>query len=433
VLNKYFIFYPPIGDSCTFFSNKLISVPSTPQHDTALFNRLLEKGLSPADTEALMDWLGSETPDPAAAELILKQLQQPVAQQAINPALLAALDAKLPAILSQPRVHTIQKPPLVKRAWVRYAAACILLLSGAAAAWFFTKPAQQQLTVHRIPVKNDVGPGMAGAVLTLDDGSTVLLDSLGNGVVATQNGSKLVLKNGQLVYDGAQHAAGEIAYNTMTTPKGRQFKLVLPDGTNVWLNAASSLRYPVAFTGKERKVEVKGEAYFEVAKLADPVTGVRMPFRVKVNNHTEIEVLGTHFNINAYEDEANMNTTLLEGAVRVINGGEQALLKPGQQARVPGGPQAGKTNIEIVENADVEKVMAWKNGVFNFNDASLAEVMRQLERWYNIEVVYEQGVPKLEFIGKMGRDLPLSDVLRGLEMSKVHFRLEEGRRVIVLP
>jgi ferric-dicitrate binding protein FerR (iron transport regulator) len=215
----------------------------------------------------------------------------------------------------------------------------------------------------------------------------------------------------------------------MSTPKGRQFQLVLPDGTKVWLNAASSLRYPTVFDGRLRTVEVTGEAYFEVAKLVNPSTGQRVPFHVKVNNKTEIEVLGTHFNINSYDDESAVSTTLLEGSVRVVNGLEKAVITPGQQARI----ETGSSHIKIVPDANVEKVMAWKNGVFDFQDATLEEVMRELQRWYNIDVVYEKGVPQLEFIGRMGRDLSLASVLNGLELSRVHFRIEEGRRLVVLP
>jgi hypothetical protein len=277
------------------------------------------------------------------------------------------------------------------------------------------------------PVKNDIAPGKQGAILTLADGRTVVLDSLGNGVVASQGGTKVVLNNGRLAYNTEGAATAEPAYNTMTTPKGRQFQVTLPDGTKVWLNAASSLRYPTAFTGKERTVDVTGEAYFEVAPMLSG-SGDRMPFIVKINDATQVQVLGTHFNINAYKDEATINTTLLEGSVRIVNGGEKAILRPGQQA------QTGlSTRIKIVADANVEKVMAWKNGVFDFQDATLEEVMRQLQRWYDIDVVYEKGIPKLEFIGKMGRDLSLAEVLGGLQLSKVHFRLEEGRRLVVLP
>ena len=161
-----------------------------------------------------------------------------------------------------------------------------------------------------------------------------------------------------------------------------------------------------------------------------------MPFLVKINDATQVQVLGTHFNINAYKDEATINTTLLEGQVRIVNGGEKAVLKPGQQAQTGQSLQAGgghSSRINIVADANVEKVMAWKNGVFDFQDATLEEVMRQLQRWYNIDVVYEKGIPKLEFIGKMGRDLSLAEVLGGLQLSKVHFRLEEGRKLVVLP
>jgi len=308
------------------------------------------------------------------------------------------------------------------------AAAAILLLTGTL---FFlqlsNKSSKQKVSapVAAIPaVKNDVAPGKEGAILTLNDGRTVVLDSLGNGIVTDQNGAKVVLNNGELTYNAKESVNGTVAYNIITTPKGRQFRLLLEDGTKVWLNAASSLRYPTVFTGKERKVEVTGEAYFEVAKNA------KMPFHVKINNETEIVVLGTHFNVNSYPNEASINTTLLEGSVRVINGKESASLTSGQQAQ---SSVLLKNKIKVISDVNVERIMAWKNGVFDFQDASLGEVMRQLERWYNIEVVYEKGIPNLEFMGKIGRDLTLSEVLRGLEMSEVHFKIEGGRKLIVMP
>ena len=266
--------------------------------------------------------------------------------------------------------------------------------------------------------RQDIAPGKNGAVLTLADGSQVELDSLGNGVIATQNGTKVRLNNGQVVYDETGEPAAA-AFNTMTTPRGRQFRITLPDDTKVWLNAASSLRYPTAFTGKERRVEVTGEAYFEVAQNKD------LPFRVVVNNTTEVEVLGTHFNINAYTNEQAIHTTLLEGSLRVLNNGRGALLKPGQQAQVSAG-------IKVADNVDIDKVMAWKNGIFNFEGATLEQFMRQVERWYDIEVEYEKGVPGITFWGKMTRDIPLSGLLVVLEKSNVRFRLE-GRRLIILP
>lgn len=307
-------------------------------------------------------------------------------------------------------------------------AAAILILAGTLIFLQISVKSSKQngsAPIAAIPaVKNDVGPGKEGAILTLNDGRTVVLDSLGNGIITDQNGAKVVLNNGELAYNAKESINGEVAYNTIATPKGRQFRLLLGDGTKVWLNAASSLRYPTVFTGNERVVEITGEAYFEVAKNA------KMPFHVKINNETEIVVLGTHFNVNSYQNEASINTTLLEGSVRVINGKESALLTNGQQAQ---SSLLVKNKIKVVSNVNVERIMAWKNGVFDFQDATLGEVMRQLERWYNIEVVYEKGIPDLEFMGKMGRDLTLSEVLRGLEMSEVHFKIEGGRKLIVMP
>ncbi len=339
---------------------------------------------------------------------------------------------------------TTQRVHFIKTAWFRYAAAIIILFGIGAYLWITNNNTQHPIVAQQTI---DIAPGKDGAILTLADGSQVILDSLGNGVIATQNGSQAVIKNGELVYDITGEAGGEIVYNTMSTPKGRQFNLSLPDGTKVWLNAASSIRYPTVFTGKERKVEVNGEAYFEVAR------NMKMPFRVNVNNKAEVEVLGTHFNVNGYPNESAINTTLLEGSVRVnrttIKPDQQAqgrvndqppvvspdrsavTLKPGQQAQIDN-QLVGQQEIRIVSNVDIEKVMAWKNGLFNFEDLGLEQVMRQLERWYDIEVVFEKDIPNIRFWGKMTKDVSLSGLLIGLEGSGVHFKVE-GRKLIVLP
>lgn len=299
------------------------------------------------------------------------------------------------------------------------AAAILILIVTAGLKWFAKKNLSPINDVNKISSNQIIGPGKEGALLTLANGKTILLDSAGNGVIAVQEGSKIELNNGQVTYNASE--ATEVTYNTMTTPKGRQFRLVLPDGTRAWLNAASSLRYPTAFRGNERKVEVTGEVYFEVAKNKG------MPFRVGINKDMQVVVLGTHFNLNSYSNEESINTTLLEGSVRITNKDQKVILKPGQQAQI----NAGK-KINVINDVDVKRVMAWKDGVFDFNNAHLHEVMRQLERWYDIEVVYEKGVPDIEFVGRMGRDLSLSDVLKGLKLSEVHFRVE-GRKLIVLP
>lgn len=396
-------------------------MPGKVSHDV-LFNRLLEGKLLPGDADQLVQWLGTGNLDPQAAELILQQLRQSGKTEELHPEVISKLEARLPLIFADEQ----QQTPVVSmfgRKWWRYAAVIILLLGTGV---FFLLKNNQPATDTTGPVAQvtakDIQPGKDGAILTLDDGSTLVLDSMGNGLVTMQNGTKVMMKNGQLVYDAGQSPVTEVGYNTMATPKGRQFQLVLPDGSKVWLNAASSIRYPTVFAGTERKVEITGEAYFEVAR------NEALPFIVSINKETEVQVLGTHFNINSYDNEESINTTLLEGSVRVKNKGADMVLKPGQQAKV-----SGNEKMRLMNGVDIEKVMAWKNGVFNFEDASLQEVMRQLERWYDIDVVYEKNIPKLEFFGKMGKDLPLSAVLRGLEKSNVHFRVEDGKRLVVLP
>jgi transmembrane sensor len=222
----------------------------------------------------------------------------------------------------------------------------------------------------------------------------------------------------------------------LATPKGGQYQLVLPDGSKVWLNAASSIRYPVAFTGNERNVELTGEAYFEVAK--NPA----MPFKVIIPSSTKagrsmIEVLGTHFNVSAYNDEDATKTTLLEGKVRIVSGEwaagngrstgkkQEALLQPGQQALLFTSGQLKK-----IDDADVELAMAWKNGFTAFKSADIKSIMRQVARWYNVEVVYEGTIPQRSFTGGVSRDARLSELLHLLEVSKVNFRMEGNRLVV---
>jgi len=309
------------------------------------------------------------------------------------------------------------------------AAACILLVVLAGIYFRHNKPSTQPRLVKKTNTTKDlIVPGKNGAILTLADGSSVLLDSLGNGKVASQNGADLVIAQGKLAYSTTGNISGEIAYNTLSTPKGRQFHIKLPDGTEVWLNAASSIHYPTIFTGKDRTVELTGEAYFEVAGNPD------MPFIVKIDQSAGIKVLGTHFNVNAYRNEPVMKTTLLEGSIQFHTGidvdpREQIVkLRPGQQSQL----ETGTHKLAVESDVETEKAVAWKNGIFNFNDASLQEVMNQLERWYDIEVAYENNISPIRFFGKMTKNIPLNDLLLILEKSKVHFKVE-GRRLIVLP
>jgi ferric-dicitrate binding protein FerR (iron transport regulator) len=311
--------------------------------------------------------------------------------------------------------------------WVA-AASVLLVLAGAAIWWTLAERGDQMAVV----TPSDIAPGTSGAILTLADGTKLVLDSLGNGLVATQSGIKVELEDGRLTYLPTTAGEGAPAYNTMSTPKGRQFQLKLPDGTAVWLNAASSIQYPIAFTSKERRVIVTGEAYFEVAQDR------QKPFIVEVNNLAEVEVLGTHFNINGYMDEGAAITTLLQGAVKISPMQDESrrrntaqVLRPGQQGLVK-----PVSNAPLqVQDADIEKVMAWKNGYFNFEGATIRGVMKQLERWYDITVVYENGVPDVIFFGEMSRNVNLAELISALQEMKlgVNFRLDNGRRLILSP
>jgi len=198
--------------------------------------------------------------------------------------------------------------------------------------------------------------------------------------------------------------------------------LTLPDGTRVWLNAASSLTYPTSFSGNERRVSVTGEAYFEVAH------NQQLPFRVSVNNRTTIEVLGTHFNVNAYSDEASISTTLLEGKVKVMAGKKFQMLSPGQQAQV-----SASMDLRWNKNADLRETIAWKNGAFSFNQADLPTVLRQLSRWYNIQVEYLGKIPEAKFTGEIGRSLTLDQVLKGLAKTRINYRIETGNKLLIMP
>lgn len=322
---------------------------------------------------------------------------------------------------AQPDVNSAPVRRLyLSRHWGWVAAAVLILLAGGA--YLFNQQTHTAST-PALPVvqrKEDIMPGKNGAQLTLSDGKTIVLDSLANGVIAIQGNTDVQLQNGRLAYNKNDQASvrNVVTYNTLRTPRGSQYQVVLPDGTKVWLNAASSIRFPTQFTGAVRETEIAGEAYLEVAKNA------AMPFRVKVNKST-IEVLGTHFNINAYSDEPVIRTTLLEGSVKVAKEAVSVILKPGEQAII-------KTNqpLSIDHSPDLDQVMAWKNGRFYFNDADIQTVMRQVSRWYDVEVAYEGKIPDEHFNGKPARDVPLSQMLTILQYTGVKYSIQ-GKKIII--
>lgn len=332
---------------------------------------------------------------------------QPVLEKVLN------ADRSLPAA-SQP-YHTRR---IGYKTWMSVAATLLVVAAGIL---YFFSQTRLKTGDGRLNMAN-IAPGHTGALLTLANGTVLELDSLPNGVVATDNGSAIMLRNGQLAYGKANSVNTATAYNTISTPMGRQFQLSLPDGTKVWLNSGSSLRYPLDFSGAERRVFVTGEAYFDVSARAG------MPFVVDANGRGEIQVLGTEFNINAYSNEPLVAATLVNGAVRFNMGNQQLLLKPGQQALY-----AETRGIKLNDRPDIAQVTAWKNGVFNFDNLPLDQVMRQLARWYNIEVEYAGAVPDIEFFGEMGKNLNLLQVLQVLEKSGVKFKINQNSKLVVMP
>jgi len=300
-----------------------------------------------------------------------------------------------------------------------YAVAASILIILSSGLYFYKNRMQSPaLVIQNPPIQiNDVAPGGNKAVLTLADGSRIALDDIQQGEIAVQSGISITkTSEGQLIYERAtaefRVLNSQVVYNKIETPKGGQYQVNLPDGSKVWLNAASSLRYPAVFSGTERKVELTGEAYFEISpnKL--------MPFKV-VSASQVVEVLGTHFNINAYCNESQIRTTLIEGSVKVSGSLSQktSYLKPGEEA-------LNKKGEILIHPANVEQVMAWKNGNFQFNDMYLVDIMRQLERWYDVEIDYS-AIPHTRYNAYMSRDLNLSRVLEILEVTgRVKFSIE---------
>lgn len=323
-------------------------------------------------------------------------------------------------------ILAVDKPapvvPLRRRLIMRWAvAAAILIVVGLGSyVLFFT--AKKPAAIEEITAFANVQPPVSNrAMITLADGTKLYLDAAGNGQLAMEGNTKLLkLDNGQIAYqlsgDGVDQ---QPVNNTLTNPRGsRVIDMMLADGSHVWLNAGSSITYPVAFTGKERRVQVNGEAYFEVTHNA------AKPFYVNKND-VSVQVLGTHFNVKAYDDDETIRVTLLEGAVKVDNKKVNSLLKPGQQAIVSG-------KIDIDPHADTEAVMAWRNGLFAFQDADIKMVMKELSRWYDVDVVFQENIPQQRFSGKIGRDLSLADVLNGLKLTKVNIKME-GKVIRILP
>lgn len=306
--------------------------------------------------------------------------------------------------------------------WWKYAAVAAGLFFLAAASYFYLPEKKTGVPVIGLLTPNDLVPGHQGAVLTLADGRQISLEDTGEGVVTRQGQTEVVNSDGKLQYRAQPESDGPLMYNTMRTPKGRQYQLTLSDGTAVWLNAASFITYPISFPGEERVVTVSGEAYFEV------MPDKKRPFRVDIQGKGRVEVLGTHFNVNAYADEPVVKTTLLEGSVRVDNfqNHGHSVLRPGQQA------QFG-AELQVLDNVNTGEAVAWKNGYFTFSDAGIEAIMRQVTRWYDAEIIYEGNIRDERFSGSVPRSVAASKLLEVLELTRtVRFSIED-KKITVKP
>lgn len=337
----------------------------------------------------------------------------------------------------QQMLQTVLQQPVIEPRSVRrlqlykYAAAAVILAAGSIIWWWFGQSHNEQTTNQpAVAITTDIMPGKSGAILTLGNGQQLVLDSSGNGALYTQPGLQIVKHDSLIAYTAPAEKdhKGTVSNNMLSTPKGRQFQLVLADGTKVWLNASSSIYYPASFNSSERIVKVTGEVYFEVAKDAGKPFKVYFPVKGGPGREGVVEVLGTHFNINAYDDEETGRTTLLEGKVKTsVTGAGALVLEPGEQAVI-----AANSALTIDHSANIDQVMAWKNGYFQFDRVDIRTVMRQIGRWYDVEIVYEGPVTNDRFGGSIPRDATLSQVLNALEQSLVHFTIQ-GKKVIVKP
>jgi transmembrane sensor len=388
----------------------------------ALIAKSLQGGLAGEEQMELEEWLQST---PQNRELFDKLLDESVTKKQLD--IYSASERENAwKVIAEKTVHQKKIKKHGSRYFLPYAAASLFILAiGTKFTGIFSKnEVQKQAAKYHA----DLLPGGNKAVLTLANGTKIILDDTKRGEIARQQSVSIDnIKSGEIVYKpdevfknaGVPVAVNLLAFNTIETPRGGLFEVVLPDGTKVWLNAASSLKYPTSFAGNERHVELTGEAYFEVAKNA------AKPFFVKTKDQT-VEVLGTHFNINSYADEKAIKTTLLEGSVKVSNGVNRQTIKlsPGQQSvNITGG-------ITVLPDADTDEAIAWKNGKFIFHNTDLQTIMRQLGRWYDVDVEYEGAIASKHYMGRISRNVPVSQIFEILKTSGINFTIN-GRKIIV--
>lgn len=381
-----------------------------------LIHEFLRNEISETDLDVLVEWLKQS--DENKQEFLklrnfyLSELYQ--ANQEILQAKANEQWQKLSSVLDSDKEASIKTDSKIvffrRKGLLRVAAVLIPLITITAVLWQLKEKIWHKNVNNNIAAVNKNNPVFSlqqKAVLTLSNGQTVVLDSVQNNIIANDANAQLLNKNGSVVYKLNGNEKAPMAYNTISTTKGGQYKLVLSDGTNVWLNTLSSITYPVAFQGNERVVHLTGEAYFEVAR------NEKIPFKVIINNQT-IEVLGTHFNVNGYTGENAMNTTLIEGKVKVKTDNEVLILKPGQQSQVN-----AKGNIHLENNPNITQVLAWRNGILSFDNSDISEIIHQLERWFDFEIKVQGDFSNRKFSGEIPRTISLKELQRLFEVNKI--------------
>jgi ferric-dicitrate binding protein FerR (iron transport regulator) len=378
----------------------------TRENLVTLANKWLEGTIDEEEKKAFEEWYNQD-------EAHIIQWGKPEDRDTLRDRLFDSIERKIK--VREPKIRYLRPGRLL-----RYAAASSIIVLLTMVGYFFIN---RSINLKKSPsgisrVSKDILPASNAALLTLGDGSVIRLEKSKSGKIPDQAFTQITNLGDHLTYK-VKTASKQIFYNTLSTPKGTQYSIQLPDGSLVWLNAGSSLRFPSSFIEKNRRVELTGEGYFEVEKNKEK------PFIVVVEG-MEVQVLGTHFNIKAYDNENSVNTSLLEGSVKLTRGNTLQFIKPGQRLQV-----TRKGQMFMEDNADMDQVIAWKMGIFNFNNASLETVMREISRWYDVDIVYEKDIPDIKFWGEIQRDLKLADVLEILNKMEVHFKIE-GRKLMVI-
>ncbi len=382
-----------------------------------LLDGYLNKTATEPEKDELFELIRQANNDEALEQVLLRAWNNFLPDEAVFES--AKSRQILTSILSQP----VKNAPFItpkNKGQIYFAAAALALFMGFAILFLSHKKLKTNQIITKNKPLHHILPGSNKAVLRLANGKSIILDSAHIGTIINLKNTRIKkAQDGLLVYNAGRPQLNEPAsINTISTPRGGQYQVILPDGSKVWLNAASSISFPTRFTGKIRQVSVSGEAYFEVAKNA------AAPFRVKTER-ASIEVLGTHFNVMAYADEQHMKTTLLEGSVKINSKNSTNLLKPGQQALVN---TYGQQTID--NDTDTNDAVAWKNGMFQFTDAGIQEIMRQVSRWYNVPVSYEGKITERQFTGRIARSVKAPDLLAMLQYMGVHAGLKNNQIIV---